>query len=73
MDLLNAGDVIRLREDLSLLQDGVELPKGTKGKIISVDERGYTVIFEGAITPLPTLTDRDVELDPVHSGDLFAQ
>ena len=64
MYLLNAGDIVRLREDLPLLQNGVDLPKGIKGRIISVDERGYTVIFEGGITPVTTLTDRDVELDP---------
>ncbi len=63
--LLKQGDTVRLLEAMDLYQNiaNVNLPKGTKGKIMNVDERGYTVEFEGDLTPVTGLTDADIELD----------
>jgi len=63
VSLLKSGDVVRLQKNLPLFEVGADLPKGTKGTVVTVDERGYTILFEGELAPVTALTDLDVQLD----------
>ena len=61
---LKQGNCVRLKEDLPVYQSERNLLKGAKGRVLTVDERGYTIVFESELVPITELTDRDVELDP---------
>jgi hypothetical protein len=66
---LKQGDFVKLTGGLSLSHGTEYLAKHTQGQILSVQDDGYTVVFEGHLTPVPNLTDHDVERDD-HSAEV---